>query len=93
MSIHSILTGWGKHSKIVGDGALKRTVEALLINIGAPFRIAKCNIGRFISAGAVAAAWLKESGTLEVLVLQDERRTYSACTRFDLVPNLQQLPL
>ncbi|KAK6120140.1 hypothetical protein DH2020_046046 [Rehmannia glutinosa] len=88
----SILTGWGKHSKVVGDGALKRTIEALLVSIGAPFRVAKCNIGRFISTGSVVAAWLKESGTLKVLVLQDDR-TYPGNTRFDIVPNLQQLPL
>ncbi|GAA0138292.1 hypothetical protein LIER_00066 [Lithospermum erythrorhizon] len=69
----SILTGWGKHSKVVGEGALKRTVEALLISIGAPFQLAKSNIGRFTSPGAVVTAWLRESCTLKVLVLQDER--------------------
>ncbi|KAI3449381.1 hypothetical protein Pfo_006046 [Paulownia fortunei] len=88
----SILTGWGKHSKVVGDGALKRTVEALLISIGAPFRVAKCNIGRFISTGSVVAAWLRESGTLKVLVLQDDRN-HPGSTRFDFVPNLHQIPL
>ncbi|CAA2967701.1 Hypothetical predicted protein [Olea europaea subsp. europaea] len=45
----SILTGWGKHSKVVGDGALKRAIEAQLTSMGALFQIAKCNIGRFIS--------------------------------------------
>lgn len=69
----SILTGWGKHSKVVGDSALRRAVEALLTSMGAPFQVAKCNIGRFISTGSVATAWLKESGTLEVLVLHDDR--------------------
>ncbi|KAJ8558498.1 hypothetical protein K7X08_034027 [Anisodus acutangulus] len=68
----SILTGWGKHSKVTGDGALKRAIEGLLSSIGAPFQVAKCNIGRFISTGAVVTAWLRESGTLEVLVLQDD---------------------
>lgn len=71
--LFSILTGWGKHSKVVGDGALKRTVESLLLGIGAPFRLAKCNLGRFVSPGSVVSAWLKESGTLGVLVLQDDR--------------------
>ncbi|KAL1542616.1 Pentatricopeptide repeat-containing protein gun1, chloroplastic [Salvia divinorum] len=90
----SILTGWGKHSKVVGDGALKRAIEALLVSIGAPFEVAKCNIGRFISTGAVVAAWLRESGTLKVLVLQDDRSfSHSTSTRFDLLPNLQPLPL
>ncbi|OIW07275.1 hypothetical protein TanjilG_08390 [Lupinus angustifolius] len=68
----SILTGWGKHSKVVGDGALRRAVEALLNRIGAPFRNAECNIGRFISPGYVVAAWLKQSSTLNVLVLHDD---------------------
>lgn len=68
----SILTGWGKHSKVVGDGALRRAVEALLVGMGAPFQVAKSNLGRFISTGAVVAAWLRESGTLEVLVLHDD---------------------
>lgn len=85
----SILTGWGKHSKVVGEGALKRAIEALLVSIGAPFQVAKCNIGRFTSTGSVVAAWLRESGTLKVLVLQDDRTQ----PRFDLVTNLQSLPL
>lgn len=57
----SILTGWGKHSKVVGDGALRRAIEALLTGMGAPFHLTKCNLGRFISTGSVVAAWLKES--------------------------------
>ncbi|KAJ9187888.1 hypothetical protein P3X46_003302 [Hevea brasiliensis] len=88
----SILTGWGKHSKVVGDSALRRAVEALLIGMGAPFRLAKCNLGRFISAGSVAAAWLRESGTLKVLVLHDDR-THPENVRFDQISNLQMLPL
>lgn len=88
----SILTGWGKHSKITGDGALKRAIEGLLTSIGAPFQIAKCNIGRFISTGAVVAAWLRESGTLEVLVLHNDR-SHLGSTRFGQISNLQPLPL
>ncbi|KAL3531547.1 hypothetical protein ACH5RR_010869 [Cinchona calisaya] len=88
----SILTGWGKHSKVVGDGALKRAVEALLTSMGAPFRVAKCNIGRFISTGAVVASWLRESGTLKVLVLQDER-IHPESSRCDSALDFQPLPL
>ncbi|XP_068663583.1 pentatricopeptide repeat-containing protein GUN1, chloroplastic-like [Aristolochia californica] len=68
----SILTGWGKHSKVTGDGTLRRAVEALLAGIGAPFHLEKFNVGRFRSEGAVVAAWLKESGTLKVLILHDD---------------------
>ncbi|CAA2966319.1 pentatricopeptide repeat-containing At2g31400, chloroplastic [Olea europaea subsp. europaea] len=87
----SILTGWGKHRKVVGDGALKRAIEAQLTSIGAPFQIAKCNIGRFISTGAMVSAWLRESSTLKVLVLQDDRSN-QAGARF-IIPNLQPLPI
>lgn len=69
----SILTGWGKHSKVVGDSTLRRAVGALLKSMGAPFDVAKCNLGRFISTGPVVAAWLKDSTTLKVLVLDDDR--------------------
>lgn len=88
----SILTGWGKHSKVVGDGTLKRAIEALLIGIGAPFRVANCNIGRFISTGAMVTAWLRESGTLKVLILEDDR-IHPESSRRGCMPSLQTLPL
>lgn len=88
----SILTGWGKHSKVVGDSALRRAIESLLISMGAPFEVAKCNLGRFISPGPVVAAWLKESGTLKVLVLHDDR-SHTHKAKLDHVSNLQTLTL
>ncbi|XP_021770042.1 pentatricopeptide repeat-containing protein At2g31400, chloroplastic-like [Chenopodium quinoa] len=88
----SILTGWGKHSKVVGDGALKRAIEGLLSGIGAPFHLAETNLGRFISQGAAVTTWLKKSGTLQVLLLQDVR-TQPENRRLDQRPNLQPLPL
>ncbi|KAF5455408.1 hypothetical protein F2P56_024985 [Juglans regia] len=88
----SILTGWGKHSKVVGDGTLRRAIEALLARMGAPFHVAKCNIGRFISTGSVVAAWLKESGTLNLLVLHDDR-IHPDGAKLDHITNLQALPL
>ncbi|PQQ21919.1 pentatricopeptide repeat-containing protein [Prunus yedoensis var. nudiflora] len=88
----SILTGWGKHSKVVGDSTLRRAIEALLTSMGAPFRVAKCNLGRFISTGSMAAAWLRESGTLEVLVLHDDR-TCPKSADLEQTSNLQALAL
>ncbi|TYI00278.1 hypothetical protein ES332_A11G122500v1 [Gossypium tomentosum] len=88
----SILTGWGKHSKVVGDGALRRAVEALLTGMGAPFQLAKCNLGRFVSTGPVVTAWLRESGTKNLLVLHDNR-TQPENTRFEEISNLQTLTL
>lgn len=92
VNLGSILTGWGKHSKVVGDGALRRAVGALLTSMGAPFEIAKCNLGRFISTGPLVAAWLKESGTLKVLVLHDDRK-YPESEKLEQVSNLRTLSL
>ncbi|KAF8394680.1 hypothetical protein HHK36_020897 [Tetracentron sinense] len=88
----SILTGWGKHSKVAGDGTLRRAIEALLTGIGAPFQVAKCNLGRFVSTGALVAAWLRKSGTLKVLVLRDDR-THPETVGLDHLSDLQILPL
>ena len=88
----SILTGWGKHSKVVGDGALRRAVEALLNGMGAPFQIAECNLGRFISTGSVVAAWLKEPSALSVLVLHDERSNPEVAS-LGQISNFQMLHL
>ncbi|CAN8315543.1 unnamed protein product [Cochlearia groenlandica] len=71
----SILTGWGKHSKVVGDGALRRAIEVLLRGMEAPFHLSKCNMGRFTSLGSVVATWLRESATFNVLVLHDHVTT------------------
>ncbi|KAI3987523.1 hypothetical protein MKX01_003209 [Papaver californicum] len=88
----SILTGWGKHSKVVGDGTLRRAVAALLTGISAPFHVAKSNLGRFVSSGAIVSAWLRESGTLEDLILQDDR-IHPKNVQFERLPNLQMLTL
>ncbi|AEC08542.1 unnamed protein product [Arabidopsis thaliana] len=76
----SILTGWGKHSKVVGDGALRRAVEVLLRGMDAPFHLSKCNMGRFTSSGSVVATWLRESATLKLLILHDHITTATATT-------------
>lgn len=89
--LYSILTGWGKHSKVLGDGTLRRAIEALLAGMGAPFHVAKFNIGRFVSSGSVVAAWLRESGTLNVLVLHDDRENSDWGVR--KLPKLEALPL
>ncbi|KAG0470553.1 hypothetical protein HPP92_017253 [Vanilla planifolia] len=87
----SILTGWGKHSKIPGTSTLRRVVEMLLDSLGSPFRLERFNVGRFVSPGAMAAAWLKESGTVAVLLLRDERSKKSNFAA--LLPSLQALQL
>lgn len=60
--------------------------------MGAPFRVAKCNIGRYVSTGSVVAAWLKESGTLKLLVLHDDR-TDPDSENVDLISKLQMISL
>lgn len=76
---------------MVGDATLKPAVEALLTGLGAPFELAKCNIGRFISTGPLVAAWLRESGTLQLLVLHDDR-PHLVSTRSGSIPILQAVP-
>ncbi|KAJ1265843.1 hypothetical protein BS78_08G105200 [Paspalum vaginatum] len=87
----SILTGWGKHSKIAGSSTLRRVIEALLLSIGAPFQVERFNIGRFVSPSAVVAAWLRESGTIDILLLRNERVQHANLS--NLVPRLQALQL
>ncbi|KAK3140005.1 hypothetical protein QOZ80_5AG0393970 [Eleusine coracana subsp. coracana] len=87
----SILTGWGKHSKIAGSSTLRHVIEALLLSIGAPFQVERFNIGRFVSPSAVVAAWLRKSGTINILLLQDERVQHASLS--NLVPRLQALQL
>lgn len=74
----SILTGWGKHSKVVGDGALKRVIETLLNRMGSPFEVAGNNIGRFRATGPLVASWLRQTGTYEILILHDDRTQQTA---------------
>ncbi|PKU68253.1 pentatricopeptide repeat-containing protein At2g31400, chloroplastic [Dendrobium catenatum] len=87
----SILTGWGKHSKVTGASPLRRVIQTLLNSIGAPFHLERFNIGRFVSPGAIASAWLRESGTITLLLLHDERSQPSS--PLTLLPSLQALQL
>lgn len=89
--IVSILTGWGKHSKVTGASPLRCVIETLLDSIGAPFHPERFNIGRFVSPGTIAAAWLRDSGTITVLLLHDERSQPSS--PLTLLPSLQALQL
>nr|XP_010914579.1 pentatricopeptide repeat-containing protein At2g31400, chloroplastic [Elaeis guineensis] len=87
----SILTGWGKHSKRAGASTLRCVIEVLLDSIGAPFNLERFNIGRFVSPGAMVAAWLREPGTINILLLRDERVQHSSPS--SLLPRLQALQL
>ncbi|KAI5062249.1 hypothetical protein GOP47_0022788 [Adiantum capillus-veneris] len=69
----SILTGWGRHSKVPGSSIVKQVVESRLLSIGAPFHVAKSNEGRLVSTGPVVGGWLREDSTLERIVLHDAR--------------------
>lgn len=88
-SILSILTGWGKHSKVAGASTIRPVIEALLKSIGAPFQIERFNIGRLVSPGVEVAAWLRESGTISILLLRDERNQHANPPV--LLPQLQAL--
>ncbi|PKA51558.1 Pentatricopeptide repeat-containing protein [Apostasia shenzhenica] len=88
----SILTGWGKHSKVTGASTLRRVIETLLNSLGAPFHLERFNIGRFVSPGTIAASWLRESGTITVLLLHDERLQQQS-SYLTLLPSMQALQL
>lgn len=87
----SILTGWGKHSKVAGASTLRRAVEALLSRIGAPFQPERFNIGRFVSPGPVLSAWLLGPSTAYSLLLADERTALPNPSH--LIPRLHALQL
>eukprot|EP00850_Spirogloea_muscicola_P022698 SM000307S11695 [mRNA] locus=s307:21016:26353:- [translate_table: standard] len=72
----SILTGWGKHSKVLGDSTVKRAVEELLAAAASPFHVAKYNEGRIVSSGSAATVWLTAPGTLHFLTLSDARGSW-----------------
>ena len=91
LCMYSILTGWGKHSKIAGASTLRHVIEALLNSIGAPFQVERFNIGRFVSPSVVVAAWLRESGTINMILLSDERAQRASPS--NLVPRLEALQL
>jgi hypothetical protein len=67
----SILTGWGKHSKVAGDSTLKRAVESRLLQMRAPFHVGRHNEGRLVCAGHVVRDWLQAPRTLDLLILRD----------------------
>ncbi|MCO5581701.1 hypothetical protein L7F22_035590 [Adiantum nelumboides] len=71
--LFSILTGWGRHSKVAGESIVKQAVESHLLALGAPFRVAKYNEGRLVSTGPIVGGWLQEPGTLKLLILRDSR--------------------
>lgn len=67
--IFFILIGWGKHSKVVDNGVLKKVVEALINGMDSTFHTVGCNLGRFISEELDETIWLRQPRTLNVLLL------------------------
>jgi len=67
----SILTGWGKHSKVAGFSTVKRAVESRLQEIKAPFQVGRYNEGRLVCAGHIVRAWLGDPRTSKLLTLRD----------------------
>ena len=67
------MTGWGKHSKVVGDSVVKREVEARLVDLESPFRLSRDNGGRFVAPRTLVGPWLALPATQGKLVLRDVR--------------------
>jgi hypothetical protein len=55
----------------MGNGTLKKAVEAHLNGIGSPFRVADGNLGRLVSTGDLVATWFRQPGINNMLVLHD----------------------
>eukprot|EP00475_Leptophrys_vorax_P001886 TRINITY_DN1106_c0_g1_i1.p1 TRINITY_DN1106_c0_g1~~TRINITY_DN1106_c0_g1_i1.p1 ORF type:complete len:572 (-),score=47.85 TRINITY_DN1106_c0_g1_i1:469-1959(-) len=73
--VANILTGWGKHSKVVGNSIIKRRVEAMLHALASPFRTSASNGGRLTAPGPSVMRWLLQlsASPTNPLLLQDER--------------------
>ncbi|CAI5500786.1 unnamed protein product [Closterium sp. Naga37s-1] len=72
----NVLTGWGRHSKVVGTSVIKAQVEACLSALASPFRSSASNGGRLSASGPAVTRWLialAERGMGNPLVLHDER--------------------
>lgn len=69
----SILTGWGKHSKVAGDSVVKREVDSHLANMESPFRVSKQNEGRIVASGPAVGSWLLRKETENLVFLRDVR--------------------
>ncbi|KAJ7560973.1 hypothetical protein O6H91_03G008200 [Diphasiastrum complanatum] len=69
----SILTGWGKHSRIAGSSTVKQAIATRLSELGAPFRVTRYNDGRFVSTKNALALWFQETRSLKLLILHDIR--------------------
>lgn len=73
----------------MGDGTLKKAVEALLNGIGSPFRIYENNLGRLVSPGEVLTAWLTKPGVFNLLVMNDVLNHCQPAAPSDDYPALQ----
>lgn len=67
----TVITGWGRRSKIEGDSPLKAAVTARLASMNSPFRIPRENAGRFVAPVNQVCRWLSTERLSSHLSLED----------------------
>ncbi|KAG0620466.1 hypothetical protein M758_4G218100 [Ceratodon purpureus] len=67
----TVITGWGRRSKIEGDSPLKAAVTARLASMKSPFRIPRENAGRFVAPVNQVCRWLSTESLSSHLSLED----------------------
>lgn len=67
----TVITGWGKRSRVEGDSPLKSAVTARLASMHSPFRILRENAGRFVAPVNQVCQWLSMERLASHLSLED----------------------
>ncbi|XP_024394380.1 uncharacterized protein [Physcomitrium patens] len=67
----TVITGWGRRSKIEGDSPLKAAVTARLVSMNSPFRIPRENAGRLVAPVDQVCRWLSTERLSSHLSLED----------------------
>lgn len=67
----TVITGWGRRSRVEGDSPLKAAVTARLASMNSPFRIPRENAGRFVAPVNQVCRWLSTERLSSHLSLED----------------------
>jgi hypothetical protein len=67
----TVVTGWGRRSRVEGDSPLKTAVIARLTAMGSPFKIPRENAGRLVAPVSQVCDWLARERLGTHLLLED----------------------
>ncbi|GBG72449.1 hypothetical protein CBR_g12023 [Chara braunii] len=71
----TIITGWGKNSRVEGNSPVKNAVMGKLMESGSPFPAVREDVGWASVSGNEFKAWLEKIREMEAFVLRDERES------------------